>query len=78
MKSYQNRKEDTLKVKELEIDAKKQLEEKRNDKIKGLLESRLIEIERAKRVVSDLEESYTELLEKDVVDISHDRHNVCR
>lgn len=63
------RDEATMKISELEKEAKKELETERVDVAKALLKGRLEEIQRTKRILTKLEKKYKDLLGKDVDDV---------
>lgn len=66
-----------MKVKELELAAKKELEAERCKHIKHSIISRLKEIEKAQLVVDVLQENYEEFLLKDTNDIMQLQNGQC-
>lgn len=56
-------------VKELEAAARKEIAEEKVDLAKDVLKSRILEIEKAEKVLSKLKGQYTDLLDKSVDDI---------
>lgn len=56
-------------IKELEDAAREELQKEKIDLAKDVLKSRIIEIEKAKKVLGKLKGQYTDLLDKSVDDV---------
>jgi len=55
--------------KDIEKQAKKELEQEDKELAKRVVKARLVEIQSAKRVLSKLEKQYKDLLKKEVADV---------